>query len=94
MKEVKSRWYVEILDDSMECGCVAKSRIYLPCLRDVDYMKCLKKLWKRLCKMYKNMNVSVCAFLESQDGGELHNVSDWWTYEEMEYMEEAGVLYV
>lgn len=88
--EVKSRWYVEIVDDSMKCGFSAHRKIYLPICSNVNYGKCLKKLWKRCNKIYACIdNISIYAFIESEEDGELHDMSQFWMYEELEYREEA-----
>lgn len=81
-KEIKSRWYVEIFDGNYD---VAFKRIYIPCVDvNLDYGKCLKKLWKRICKMNRYMdNIFVFAYIESEDG-ELHDISSYWVNEELE----------
>lgn len=87
---MKSRWYVIISEEMY--GAEASEIIYLPPMRDVNYGKCLKKVWKHYWKMYEKMpNVSVWAIIESEDG-ECHDMSQFWIYEELGCMEEAGVL--
>ena len=97
LNNVKSLWFVEIIDGSM--GCEVSNRIYVPFRPwlDIDYEKCLKKLWKRIDKEYesymrKGMNVSVLAHVEDAETGEYQELSSYWVNEELDHMNNKGVL--
>ena len=82
-----SRWYVVIGDEMY--GATAYRTIYIPGGRDVDYIKCLKKLFKRINKQYEKAglyNVSVYAYMENEDG-EVKKMDDFWYWEETEHRE-------
>lgn len=90
MSEIRSRWYVEIVDYTYEFS--ATQRIYLPMFRDVD-CRTLKKVWKHFSKVLsKNPNIGVLAFHETEDGG-LEDMSQFWIWEEMNVLDEKGLLY-
>ena len=77
-----SRWYVVIGDEMY--GATAYKRIYVPGGRDVDYIKCLKKLYKRINKQYEKAglyDMGVYAYMENEDG-EVEKLDDHWGWEE------------
>ena len=82
-----SRWYVVIGDEMY--GATAYRTIYVPGGRDVDYIKCLTKLFKRINKQYEKAglyDVSVYAYMENEDG-EVKKMDDFWYWEETEHRE-------
>ena len=82
-----SRWYVVIGDEMY--GATAYRTIYIPGGRDVDYIKCLKKLFKRINKQYEKAglyDMSVYAYMENEDG-EVERMDMFWFYEETEHRE-------
>lgn len=92
-----SRWYVEIrtYDEVYGLGYHSK-KVYLYRNDDFTNMsKCLKKAWKHYCeearkqeeKAGATISVEVRAYIESEEG-ELHELSNYWVYEQMEYEED------
>ena len=82
-----SRWYVVIGDEMY--GATAYRTIYVPGGRDVDYIKCLKKLFKRINKQYEKAGLydaSIYAYMENEDG-EVKRMDMFWFYEETEHRE-------
>jgi len=92
-----SRWYVEIrtYDEIYGYGCHTK-RVYLYRNDDSTNMTaCLKKVWKYYCKEARkqeeasgySISIYVTAYIESEYG-ELHELSNHWAIEQMEYEED------
>ena len=92
MKKYNSRWYVEVVDDSYPCQSIR--RIYVPlAYEEVDYFKCLKKLWKRISRQCQGQDkINVLAYVESEDGGDVSEISCIWEYQTLDCMEMVGLF--
>lgn len=97
-----SRWYVEIEEsmyDSFYCmDDDYITRIYVYPNGESNATQLLKKVWKHYNKLaFQKMkecnfyiNVEARAYIESEDG-ELHDLSQYWCYEQIEHEEELGI---
>ena len=97
-----SRWYVEIAES--DCGAFYGldipyiTRVYVYPYNESDTIRCLKKVWNHYNKLaFQQMkecnfciNVEARAYIESEDG-ELHDLSQYWCYEQIEHEEELGI---
>lgn len=87
-----SRYFLEIVDDTM--GYQATARMYMPLpYDDLDMVKCLKKWFKRVEPAFlrasaNGLDIAVYAMMETEDG-EIHNLSAVWDFQYMDNYEEA-----